>query len=40
MENKEIRQICPPRKRPLTSKERKMMEDFFAKTFKEDDCHE
>lgn len=40
MKDNDIHQICPPRIRPLTPKEMKMMEKTFDEMFKEDDCRD
>lgn len=40
MKQDEARQICPPRIRPLTPEEMKMMEKTFDAMFKEDDCRD
>ncbi|WP_282805912.1 hypothetical protein [Lactobacillus isalae] len=38
MKDNNLHQICPPRIKPLTPKEQKMMEKAFDELFKEDDC--
>lgn len=40
MKQDEVRQICPPRIRPLTPEEQKKMEKIFDAAFKEDDCRD
>ena len=40
MKQDEVKQICPPRIKPLTPKEQKIMEKTFDELFKEDDCHD
>ncbi len=40
MKQDEVRQIYPPKIRPLTPKEQEKMEKIFDDMFKEDDCHD
>lgn len=40
MKQDEVKQIYPPRIKPLTPEEQKKLDKIFDDMFKEDDCHD